>query len=499
MWDCCEGDVLLLLDSSGSIKSFEFSRLLDFLSELLQPFRLGRGHVRVALVLVGTESIPEFGLDTYDTQIGLQGALQRTKQLGGDTNTEQALRLVQSLLAQPEAPPTVLLWLTDGVEPGEVDGPMAELRRVGVSVLAVSIGHGNYQMLKRVVTPPIETHLRFVDIEDIGTITEDLREAIIELLRAECLQVCVLGSSSVVLQWRPVFSSDLGTFGLHYKPDPSDGTHTTLTLPGDSSWAELTGLWPDTPYTAWLVPDHSIPSRRNLSVSFRTLPERFGPARVTVSDLSPGGLRVSWSPVESPNQSPVQSPVQSPIQSPVQSSVQSPGQPEQVQSPVQCPVQTLVQSTVQPEQVQYRVEYGEIPSGPVRTVTPPPHQSSALLTQLRPLTEYLITVTALHSSGQQRALSVRACTPEVLPPLADLRLSPLGPGLVQVDWQGQGAGLLGYWVSWKNEDQPSSSSVYLPSHTLSTWLTHLSRGSRVCVSPVYRSARGEGLCCTAHT
>lgn len=98
-----------------------------------------------------------------------------------------------------------------------------------------------------------------------------------ELLRAERLQVCVLGSSSVVLQWRPVFRSDLGTFGLHYKPDPSDGpahthTHTTLTLPGDSSWAELTGLWPDTAYTAWLAPGHSIPYGRNLSVSFRTLP-----------------------------------------------------------------------------------------------------------------------------------------------------------------------------------------------------------------------------------
>ncbi|KAK7126305.1 hypothetical protein R3I94_017703 [Phoxinus phoxinus] len=285
VWDCCEGDVLLLLDSSGSINSHEFSRLLRFLSDLFRPFRLGRGQVRVALVQVGTEPALEFGLDTYDTQIDLQEALRSTRHLRGDTNTDRALRLVQSLLAQPEAPPTVLLWLTDGVEPGAVDGPMAELRGVGVSVLAVSTGQGNFQLLRRVVTPPVETHLHFVDVDDISSITEDLREAIVELIRAERLQVCVLGSSSVVLQWRPVFSSDLGTFSLHYKPEPSDGTahthtHTTLstgsggehTLPGDSSWAELTGLWPDTPYSAWLVPDHSVPHRRTLSVSFRTLP-----------------------------------------------------------------------------------------------------------------------------------------------------------------------------------------------------------------------------------
>lgn len=90
---------------------------------------------------------------------------------------------------------------------------------------------------------------------------------------------------------------------------------------------------------------------------------------MTVSDSGPSGLRVSWSPV----------------------------QPEQVQ--------------------QYRVEYGEIPFGPVRTVTLPSFQSSALLSQLRPDTEYLITVTALHSSGQQRAMSVRGCTREGTSPV----------------------------------------------------------------------------------
>lgn len=182
MSDCCEGDLLLLLDSSGSIKSYEFFRLQKFLSELLQPFLLGRGQVRVALVQVGTEPRLEFGLDTYDTQSGLQDALSSMKQLCGDTNTEQALQLFQSLLSNdshPEAPPRVLLWLTDGVGLGAIDRPMAALQRMGVSVLALSMGNGNYQLLRRVVTPPIEKHLYFVDIDYISSVTEDLTEAII--------------------------------------------------------------------------------------------------------------------------------------------------------------------------------------------------------------------------------------------------------------------------------------------------------------------------------
>lgn len=180
--DCCEGDILLLLDSSGHVNSPEFPKLLHFLSDLLRPFLLGRGQVRVGLVQVGTQPRLEFDLGTYNTQNALQEALKRTQQLHEDRNTEEALRLALKILrddGQAEAPPGVLVWLTDGAEPGEVEGPMAVLRRQGVSVLVVSIGGGNYQTLRNIVTPPIERHLYFVDVDDIFIITEDLREAII--------------------------------------------------------------------------------------------------------------------------------------------------------------------------------------------------------------------------------------------------------------------------------------------------------------------------------
>lgn len=451
--DCCDGDILLLLDLSSHV---EFSKLLHFLSDLLLPFLLGHGQVRVGLVQVGTQPSLEFGLDTYNTQNALQEALKRTQQHSGDRNTEEALRLALKILrndGQAEAPPRILFWLTDGVGPGEVEGPMAALRRQGVSVLVVSIGAGNYQMLRNMVTPPVERHLYFIDVDDIIIITEDLREAIIQLIRAERLQVRDIRSRSAVLHWRPV----LGSYELSYAPDPSNGTTDSiepeikLIVPGDISWTELNNLQPDTIYTARLIPKTNIYNVKTLCLTFRTLPDLFGPATVTVSDLGPDRLRVRWHPV----------------------------QPQQVQ--------------------QYRVEYGAIPSGTLRTVTLPSNQSTALLKRLQRHTEYLITVTALHSSGQQRATSIKACTQQITPALTDLQLTPAGRGGVRVDWQGGAEGLLGYRVSWKNDDWPSSSSLFLPPHSRSTLLSELGGISRVCVSPVYQTARGEGLCCTSHT
>ncbi len=188
MLNCCEGDILLLLDSSGSVTNYEFSRLLRFTAELLRPFSLGRGHVRIGLLQVGTNPNLEFDLDVHKKQESLQIALRSVRQLQGDTNTVAALRVAQRLLTETKRNvPQVLLWLTDGVQPGNVGEPMSELKAQGVFVLAVTTVHGNYQVLQRAVTPPLESHLYSVDIDNIEIITEDLREAIISM----CVCVCV--------------------------------------------------------------------------------------------------------------------------------------------------------------------------------------------------------------------------------------------------------------------------------------------------------------------
>ncbi|XP_029357462.1 von Willebrand factor A domain-containing protein 1 [Echeneis naucrates] len=453
--NCCEGDIFLLLDSSGSLANYEFSRMLLFAAELLRPFSLGRGHVRVGLLLVGTKANLEFGLDVHKHQESLQKALQSVRHLQGDTNTVAALRMVQQLLKETDKTvPKVLLWLTDGVEPGDVDTPMTELKAQGVSVLVVSTVHANYQVLKRAVTPPLQSHLYSVDIDSINIIAEDLREAIIKIIRAERLSVVHLTSHSAVLQWRPVLTADSGHYELSYNSMFKTDKGNRRTLSGDSSWIELTNLHPDTTYTAHLRPESNQRLLGMLSVNFTTLPDVLTPAVVSVSDSGPHQIRVSWAPLQ--------------------------------------------QSRVQ----RYTVEYGAIPSGHVRTVTLNSQEDSALLSGLEPGTEYLVTVSALHMNGKEVAMSVRACTQDVLPSLADLQLTPVEHQEVQVAWKTHQEGVKGYWISWERQNSPSSSSkssAYLSPTAHSTVLTNLALRSRVCVSPVYNSGLGDGLCCTAES
>ncbi|XP_015231556.1 PREDICTED: von Willebrand factor A domain-containing protein 1 [Cyprinodon variegatus] len=461
----CEGDILLLLDSSGSVTSFEFSRFLEFIANLLYPFALGRGHLRVALLLVATTPHLEFSLDIHSDLESLLRALESVRRLQGDTNTKAAVEMAHQLLLEVEGDvPKVLLWLTDGIQPGEVEEPMSKLKAQGVHVLIVSTIHGDYNVLQRVATPPLESHLYSVDIDSIDIITDDLREAIIKIICAEQLSVVHLTSHSAVLQWHPVLSSDGGYYELRYKAVGESHPEKSKVLPSTSSRAELTRLQPDTMYTASLRPESNQILFRTLSVKFTTLPVRkdvISPAEVTLSDHGPHQVRVTWGPL----------------------------QPALVQ--------------------RYRVEYGAIPSGHVQTVTVSNQRSSVFLRDLDPGTRYLITVSALYVDGKERAMSVTACTQEApLPPLTDLQLAlidrPEG-NEVQATWQANTEGLKGYWINWKKKSSQSSqsehslSSAYLPPSTLSTRLTDLASNSRVCVSPLYSFGRGEGICCTART
>lgn len=78
--------------------------------------------------------------------------------------------------------------------------------------------------------------------------------------------------------------------------------------------------------------------------------------------------------------------------------------------------QTSVQVSwgpLQPEKVtSYYIEYAALPRGKLHAVTVGRTQNSTLLRDLQPDTTYLVTVTARHASGKEKAMSVKVCTQE---------------------------------------------------------------------------------------
>ena len=68
---------------------------------------------------------------------------------------------------------------------------------------------------------------------------------------------------------------------------------------------------------------------------------------------------------------------------------------------------------VQPDSVQsVQVEYSALPTGKLQIAKVNKQQNSTVLRNLQPDTQYLVTVSAKHASGSERAMSVKVCTQE---------------------------------------------------------------------------------------
>lgn len=186
------------MDSSGSVSYYEFSRIKEFLAELLLPFTFGPDNVQTAIVHISTTPILEFPFDRHFSTQAIQHAIRNIQQVMGDTNTGKSISFAKEKLFTAEAGarpdvPKVLVWVTDGFSKDDVAQPMRLLKDLGVAVFIVSTGRGNYVELSAAASPPPEKHLHFVDVDDLGLITKELQDSIAGIGR-ECRLLLTEGS-----------------------------------------------------------------------------------------------------------------------------------------------------------------------------------------------------------------------------------------------------------------------------------------------------------------
>ncbi|VCW77647.1 unnamed protein product, partial [Gulo gulo] len=175
-----QGDLLFLLDSSASVSHYEFSRVREFVGQLVGLLPLGPGALRASLVHVGSRPYTEFPFGQHSSGEAVQDAIRAAAQRMGDTNTGLALAYAKEQLfaevagARPGVP-KVLVWVTDGGSSDPVGPPMQELKDLGVTVFIVSTGRGNLLELSAAASAPPEKYLHFVDVDDLHIIAQELR------------------------------------------------------------------------------------------------------------------------------------------------------------------------------------------------------------------------------------------------------------------------------------------------------------------------------------
>lgn len=91
-----KGDILFLLDNSGSISQSNFELMLEFVKDVVKKFTVDRNQVQFGLETFETGVRTEFKLNTYSNRQEVLDAVGRVSYVGGGgTNTGGALQHIR--------------------------------------------------------------------------------------------------------------------------------------------------------------------------------------------------------------------------------------------------------------------------------------------------------------------------------------------------------------------------------------------------------------------
>ena len=161
-------DIVILMDGSGSVRSFNFRTALKFMSSLVSNYDIGLDETRVGVVVYSNSPSPRIQLNSYFDVDLLQVAIESISYPSGGTNTGEAIDYVRmnsfttSFGARDlsEGIARVLIVATDGQSGDDVVAPSERARNDGINIFAIGIGTGiDEEELRSIADSPNQVFL----------------------------------------------------------------------------------------------------------------------------------------------------------------------------------------------------------------------------------------------------------------------------------------------------------------------------------------------------
>uniref|UniRef100_A0AAQ6IRR1 Collagen type VI alpha 6 chain n=1 Tax=Anabas testudineus TaxID=64144 RepID=A0AAQ6IRR1_ANATE len=158
--DCKAGDVVFLLDRSGSITPGNYTIMKDFTKSLVKSFNISKEYMHCGILQFSDNPHDEFYLNKYFTQSEVINHIDTMKYTAGNTYLGKALIRTKNYFDPSQGSrrnqniPQNLVVITDGDSHDEVDEAAEELRALGITVFAIAIGDvHDLQLLQITGTP----------------------------------------------------------------------------------------------------------------------------------------------------------------------------------------------------------------------------------------------------------------------------------------------------------------------------------------------------------
>ncbi|XP_009583600.1 PREDICTED: collagen alpha-1(XXII) chain-like, partial [Fulmarus glacialis] len=182
-------DLVFILDASSSVGKEDFEKVRQWVSNLVETFEIGPDKTRVGVVRYSDRPTTEFDLGKYKTREEIKEAARNIKYYGGNTNTGDALRYINTYSFSKEAGgrlsdqtvKKVAILLTDGRSQDYVLDAATAAHQAGIRIFAVGVGEALKEELDEIASEPKSAHVFHVsDYNAIDKIRGKLRRRLCE-------------------------------------------------------------------------------------------------------------------------------------------------------------------------------------------------------------------------------------------------------------------------------------------------------------------------------
>ncbi|KAM8810908.1 collagen alpha-6(VI) chain [Eudromia elegans] len=147
-----EADIYFLVDGSGSINVSDFKDMKTFMNDTIRMFQVGANMVRFGVVQYAESSRTEFVIGQHNNVKTLSEAIWNIRQIGGGTQTGNALRSMKNLFKKTARNnvPQILVVITDGESQDKVVQSAKELREQNIVIFAIGVKNAVQKELEEI-------------------------------------------------------------------------------------------------------------------------------------------------------------------------------------------------------------------------------------------------------------------------------------------------------------------------------------------------------------
>lgn len=168
-------DLVLVIDSSRSVRPFEFETMRQFLVGLLRGLDVGPNATRVGVIQYSSQVQSVFPLGAFSRVEDMERAIRALVPLAQGTMTGLAIQYAMNVAFSvaegarpPEARvPRIAVIVTDGRPQDRVADVAAQARARGIEIYAVGVQRADVASLRAMASPPLDEHVFLVESFDL--------------------------------------------------------------------------------------------------------------------------------------------------------------------------------------------------------------------------------------------------------------------------------------------------------------------------------------------